>query len=461
MGINFRSNAIAVSWCCGLWVSGLIALPVFAQEPMRDGAARLGREFTPLGAEVKGNADGSIPPYTGGLSASAVKRSPDGHYADPFAAEKPLYTVTRENLESYRSRLSVGHQELIKRYPGFAMPVYPSHRTAAYPRRYLDESAANLRRAKLANAGNGVVGTQMGLPFPLPANGLEAIWNHLLRYRGDSYAYESKRLPVQRDGSFTPVRLLIEVDYHYGNLSKADREREDNKLLNFYQHTLAPPRLAGNILLTHETVDQDRQPRSVWLYNPGQRRVRLAPNVAYDNPQASADGMAVNDESFMYNGATDRYDWKLLGKREMLVPYNGYRISGTGFTDDDLVQPGHPNPAFLRYELHRVWVVEAVLKPGVTHIYSRRVFYLDEDTWTVLMCDKYDARGAFYRFAEQIGIQMPEIPMYYPTVEINYDPESGRYMLTGLRNESKPVFQVLKSGYRDYTPSDLRSQGKR
>ena len=459
MRTSLTASVLAVTLALGAFVFPAVAV---TPELARDAAiARLGRDLTPLGAEVKGNADGSIPAYTGGLPASAVSRSPNGHYADPFATEKPLYTITRDNLEQHRSKLSTGHQELFRRYPDYAMPVYRTHRTAAYAKKYYEESIANARRARLSNDGNGVVGTRAGLPFPVASSGLEAIWNHLLRYRGDSYAFEIARLPVQRDGSFTPVRLLIEADYHYGNFTKADSEREDNKLLNYYQYTLAPSRLAGNILLTHETVDQARQPRSVWVYNPGQRRVRLAPQVAYDNPQASADGMAVNDESFMYNGATDRYEWKLLGKREMLVPYNSYRVSGTGFRFEEIARPGFPEPSLMRYELHRVWVVEATLKPGTSHIYSKRIFYLDEDSWTVLMCDKYDARGTFYRFAEQHVIQMPEIPMLYPTVEINFDPDSGRYMITGLRNDSSKVFELLKPGHRDYTPTDLRGQGRR
>lgn len=442
-------------------LAGLTATASVAQDPVREGAARLGRDLTPLGADMRGNADGSIPAYTGGLPASAITRLPDGHYVDPFATEKPLYVIQRENLEQHRARLASGHLDLFRRYPGFTLPVYPTHRTAAYAKRYQDETMANPRRAKLANDGNGVVGTRAGIPFPVPTNGLEVIWNHLLRYRGDSYAYEVVRLPVQRDGSFTPVRLLIEADYHYGNLSKPDADREDNKLLNYYQYTLAPSRLAGNIILVHETVDQAREPRTAWTYNPGQRRVRLAPNVGYDNPQASADGMAVNDESFMYNGGTDRYEWKLLGKREMVVPYNSYRISGSGFRFEDIAKPGHPDMRFTRYELHRVWVVEATLKPGVNHVYGRRVFYIDEDSWTVLMVDAYDSRGTFYRFAEQHAIQMPDVPMYYPTVQVNYDADSGRYMLTGLRNDSAKVFETLKPGHRDYTPADLRGQGRR
>ena len=28
----------------------------------------------------------------------------------------------------------------------------------------------------------------------------------------------------------------------------------------------------------------------------------------------------------MFNGAMDRYDFKLIGKKEMVIPYNAYRF---------------------------------------------------------------------------------------------------------------------------------------
>ena len=208
------------------------------------------------------------------------------------------------------------------------------------------------------------------------------------------------------------MKFEYEYDFAYGNCQKPQSQREQNLKLNYLQSTVAPARLAGSILLVHETVDQAKEPRSAWTYNPGQRRVRLAPNVGYDNPGTAADGLRTNDDFGMYNGATDRYDWKLVGKREMYIPYNSYKLADPGLKYTDILKPGHINQDLARYELHRVWVVDATLKPGTSHIYARRTFYIDEDSWN----DRRDrqvrrprravARG---RAAQRELVQRPDV----------------------------------------------------
>ena len=193
----------------------------------------------------------------------------------------------------------------------------------------------------------------------------------------------------------------------------------------------APARLAGQILLVHEYADQVKSPRQAWTYNPGQRRVRLAPNVAYDNPGTAADGLRTNDDFFMYNGATDRYDWKLVGKREIYIPYNAYRLNGNAVKYTDVIRPNHLNPELARYELHRVWVVEATIKTGTSHIYPKRTFYIDEDSWAVAVTDKYDGRGELWRVAELHPINFYNVPMHYPAMEVHHDLQSSRYIGDG------------------------------
>ena len=310
-------------------------------------------------------------------------------------------------------------------------------------------------------SGNGFAGTKGGIPFPIPKSGLEVIWNHLARYRGDTYGLNWSQASVQRDGSHTLVRFEYEYDFVYGNLSKPEATREDNKLFNFLQTVTAPARLAGQVLLVHEYADQVKQARSAWTYNPGQRRVRLAPNVAYDNPGTAADGLRTNDDFLMFNGATDRYEWKLVGKREIYIPYNSYKLTGNSVKYSDVLKPGHLNPDLTRYELHRVWVVEATLKDGTSHVYKRRTFYVDEDSWMVAVVDKYDARGELWRVAEQHSINFYNIPMTYPTLEVHHDLQSGRYIAMGLRNEEPKVYEPIKRSDADFSPSGLRGVGTR
>jgi hypothetical protein len=315
--------------------------------------------------------------------------------------------------------------------------------------------------AKLEAGGNGLAGTTAGIPFPVPKDGAEAIWNSLQRYKGDTYAMTWNQAAVTRDGAYTLVRFEYEYDFSYGNISKNESQREPNKLVNFLQIVTAPARLAGQVLLIHETMNQVKQPRSAWIYNPGQRRVRLAPNVAYDNPGTAADGLRTSDDFGMYNGAIDRYEWKLVGKQELYIPYNSYKLSSNSLKYTDILKPGHINPEHARYELHRVWVIEANLKPGASHIYKRRVFYIDEDSWAVVVTDKYDARDQLWRVSEQHSFNFYDVPMLYGTVEVHHDLQSGRYIAMGLRNEESKVYRPIRRTAADYTPANLRNLGTR
>ena len=438
----------------GVGVNALV-LALFIASPA------LAQNRTPVGAEAAGNAAGTIPAWDGGLTKPIPAFKPGGHYPDPFKDDKPLLTITAANAEQYKNQLSPGQIAMLKKYPTWKMIVYPTRRSAAFPKAVYDETAANAGVAKLAPGGNGVTGAKGGFPFAAPKDGLEAIWNTTLRYRGDTYAMKWGQAAVTREGTYTMVNFDYEYDFNYGNLSKAAKDREENKLAYFLQTVTGPARLAGQILLVDETVDQVKEPRTAWTYNPGQRRVRLAPNVAYDNPGTAADGLRTSDDFQMYNGATDRYNWKLIGKQEMYIPYNSYKLSGNELKVTDVLRPGHINPDHARYELHRVWVVEATLKEGTNHIYKKRVFYIDEDTWSIAVTDKYDARNELWRVSEQHSITFYDVPLYYATVEVHHDLQSARYIAMGLRNEEPKVWERIKRDKADFTPAGLRGVGTR
>lgn len=420
-------------------------------------AARLGQDLTPMGAERAGNAAGTIPEWDGGLSSAPAGHVPGGHYADPFADDPILFTIDASNLDRYRDHLTPGQIALLEAYPTWKMNVYPTRRSAAFPEGHYDQTMANATRASMAPDGLTFRGTTGGIPFPIPESGAQAIWNHLVRYRGESYVMNWSQAAVTRTGSYTPVRFDYEYDFHYGSLTKSGDQIEAKKIANFLQTVTAPARLAGQILLVHEYLDS----RQAWIYNPGQRRVRLAPQVAYDNPGTAADGLRTNDDFVMYNGAIDRYSWELVGKREIYVPYNSYRVVGNTIRMADVLQAGHLNPDHTRYELHRVWVVEATLKDGTSHLYKRRTFYLDEDSWMALVVDKYDNRDQLWRVAEQHSINFYDIPMQYPALEVHHDLQSGRYIAMGLRNDEPQVYRLTEPRPARFTPAGLRGAGTR
>ena len=425
-----------------------------------DRIARLGADLTPLGGQRAGGADGAIPEWTGGIVSPPAGYAVGEHHRDPYAGDRPRFVIDAGSLDRHRDRLSVGHQRMLETYSSFRMQVYPTRRSASVPQRIYDATRRAAATAELVDGGNGVAGAVIGIPFPIPKNGLEVIWNHLLRYRGESVACVIGQAAVTRGGAYTLVKQSLEIELRY-SLPGMTLDRLGNTMILFKQKTLAPARLAGDIVLVHETMNQLREPRKAWTYNPGQRRVRRAPNIAYDNPGTSSDGLRTADQLDMFNGAVDRYDWKLVGKREMYVPYNSYRLHGSDLAFTDILQPLHVNPDLLRYELHRVWVVEATLKEGASHTYKRRTFYVDEDSWQILVADIYDNRDQLWRVSEAHLINYYEKPLVWPTLEVHSDLQAGRYLAFGLDNEFPMCTWDTDLKSRDFTPAALRREGRR
>jgi hypothetical protein len=382
------------------------------------------------------------------------------HHPDPFADDRVLFTISGENADQYAEKLSAGHLALLKTYSAYKMPVYPTRRSASNPQRIYDATKANATTAQLTAGGNGITGTMMGIPFPIPQNGLEVIWNHLTRYRGVAAKRTFSQAAPQRNGSYTLVDFEEEYLFNYVREGMTE-EALNNVLIYFTQTVVAPARLAGSILLVHETMDQVKEKRRAWLYNAGQRRVRLAPSIEYDNPGTASDGMRTSDQLDMFNGAPDRYEWRLVGKKEMYVPYNSYKLHSDSLRYSDILKPLHINQDLSRYELHRVWVVDGTLKAGTSHIYSRRTFYIDEDSWQILAVDQYDGRGNLWRVSEAHCINYYDAFTFWSTLEAHMDLVAGRYLVMGLDNQNKMYDFSLSRTPQDFTPTRLRQEGVR
>lgn len=430
-----------------------LAAPVQAKATPEQ-VERLGKDLTPVGAERAGNKDGSIPAWDGGVAKAPAGYDPAKGLADPFAADKPLYTINAANAEQHKDKLAPGQLALLKRYPGYTMAVYPTRRSAAFPESIYAAIKAEAGKVDTANEGNsvqGVVGSTV--PFPVPQNGVEAIWNHAFRYRGGTLVRNTTEFPVQANGSFTPVRRFEETIFGNG------LKDVPNVLFYFRTNYLAPSSIAGEALLAHDYIDQVKQPRAAWVYNPGTRRVLRAPHVAYDTPRTGTDGLSTVDDYDAFNGSPDRFDWKLVGKREMVISYNNNRLTDKKLKYADIIQPATVNAGLLRYELHRVWVVEATLRQGKSHVYGKRVYYLDEDSWQIAHGDLYDGRGELWRVLEVHGAQFYEGPAYFIAGTAQYDLQARRYVSSGLTNEEKPIRFNVPMKPSDFTADALRRAG--
>lgn len=403
-------------------------------------AARLGADLTPTGAEQAGNADGSIPPWTGGgVQNAPANADPDkGMYTNPFAEDGLLYTVTRANMADYADLLSDGQKTLLEKFgdDGYVINVYPSRRTFAAPQWYYDGSRANATSATLEDDGQRIANNVPGVPFPIPQTGLEALWNHMIRWLGYEWSYLAESYYVDANGEpilASNARNLWEFPM-FMPFSKPDRDYKTKDVRWGYLRSdfEAPARRAGEILLVHEPgADYTAgKGRAAWQYLLGQRRVRKAPAVSFDTPRPASAGTSTYDDAYLYNGSPERFDWKLVGKKEMIVPYNNYEVL---FEHDnkDVLGEKFVKPEVLRFEKHRVWIVEGTLKEGIRHIYSKRRMLIDEDSWHILENARWDGKNNLWRVGMSIQALAWDVPAPIGFGEISWDLNQGLYNVTG------------------------------
>lgn len=390
--------------------------------PSAADAARLGKELTPLGAERAGNKEGTIPEWAGGLCKPPAGYKPlhaegGAPYVDPFASEKPLYSITASNLDKYGDKLDDGQKELFKRYPQtYRIDVYPTHRTACYPDWVYENTIKRVMEPKLVGDGPGLENAHAQFPFPIPSNGQEAVYNYFARYTPVFYAGEYMTWLTDSAGTrvlSTHGRLQYRIDYWDNSKSKSDQM---SALTNYH---VGPPSQAGEMDMRVQWKRMDQREPTAWFYTPGQRRVRLAPEFKYDTIVTSNSGLFNWDETSGFDGKMDKFDFKLAGKKEMFIPYNVYKYKNT--PHDQLFTPHHVNPDSLRYELHRVWVVEATLKSGARHVNSKKMLYLDEDSWTIVGYQGYDQAGKLVRAQWFPVIQAYDIPAPWNIPQLIYD----------------------------------------
>ncbi|MBT9487644.1 MAG: DUF1329 domain-containing protein [Rubrivivax sp.] len=440
--------AVAVLWCT------LLATPAGAATP--EEAARLKTDLTPLGAERAGNKDGSIPAWTGGFAGTIPGDKPGGRRGDPFKDEKPLYTVTSQNMAQHEDKLSDGTRALLRKYPQtYKLNVYKTHRTAIAPPWVYDNTFKNATRAKLE--GQNLRGAYGGIPFPVPKSGVEAIWNHKLAWRGAAWEALLSQYQITTDG-----KVVLTTDGHIRQ--RMPYYLPDGSPENFSGFTwevnllnVGPPIRAGEMIAGRLDVDNNN---TSYVYLTGQRRVRKLPNACCDTPTPATSGLMWFDELGVFSGKTDLFDWKLAGKRELLIPYNQNRLLQA--KDAEVITGQHLNPEHVRWELHRVWVVEATLKQGQRHQAPRAVYYLDEDTWQGVLGDRWDAKNQLWRTLWGFNYVMPDFPGTVQQTFGFYDLLSGQAYVSNILNDKPYHHRPTKPWPTDtFTGDGLAAQGVR
>ncbi|MDF1848925.1 MAG: DUF1329 domain-containing protein [Parvibaculaceae bacterium] len=442
-----------------LFAASAIATGAMAAVPDAQ-ISRLGADLTPVGAEKAGSGD--IPAWTGGLPAvpSSVSYTPGDKLPNPFASDSVKFTITGANMAQYDQYLTDGYRSLLSTYPSYKMDVYPTRRSCAFPDSVYAATRSNAGIGTLVGGGNGVGKAIMGFPFPIPNNALEIIWNHTLRFRSFKLTRQFAAAAVTRSGDYTIQTVQDEAILRWSDPSKTAAEELNNISLYYIANTVAPARSAGNVILVHETLDRSIDPRKAWSYSPGTRRVRRAPNIAYDNPGTNSDGLSTSDSFDGYNGAPDRYNWTVIGKEVKAIAFNNYDAESTSYAN--FITPLHINQDVVRYELARTWRVEATLKAGNRHVYGRRVKTINEDNWSISSSDMYDARGELWRVQELQQLQRYQVPLCGTAAEVVYDLQAGRYLALAMTNEEPQNNYFADELNEDrYTPASIRQMGTR
>lgn len=460
--MSVRTHFPALALC----VSGMVAVaPAWGKASAQE-IEQLGKSLTCVGAEKAGSPNG-VPEFTGkwlGIP-EGVKYTPHvgQHPVDPYANEKPLFSITAENMAQYADRLTDGQKLMLTKYPQtFRIPVYPGHRDFRYPDAVCAAAKKNAQNAELTADGQGVNGAVMGsIPFPIPKNGTEAAMNTLMPYRAFTENTLRDSASVLASGAIVWGRA-DNMAYSLATDPKASGQPLKGILSYSWNRTLLPERDKGGVSVIAEPANYSVDRRLGWSYDPGTRRVRQLPEYGYDQPLSGTGGKMTIDSDRLFNGSVERYDWKLLGKKEIYVPANAYKLHANTVKYDDLIQKnGHANPDYMRYELRRVWVVEATLKPGYRHLYGKRVLFLDEDTGQAVLSDFYDARGQLWQHGMINSYYAFDAQVWHAGTSFYHDLVSRSYVAYNLFQE-RPKGPILNKGDMDasmFTPEAARNAG--
>lgn len=394
-------------------------------------ASRLGADLTPSGAEKAASKDGQVPAWTGnepqqsGWSWGKYRGDYYRHKAD-----KPVLTIDASNADKYADHLSPGQLALLKQVKGYRMEVYPTRRSCGVPDFVAENTRKNVGTARIGADGWSLQEAVVpGFPFPMPENGTQAMWNAKMRWRGVGVDYRNVVTSVSpRKGGSEWIRAGQEFTAYMPWGAKGSAQLSKLPPVEYYAYFgyTTPAALAGQALAISFFLNQPGS--ETFYYFPGQRRVRRMPTYAYDAPQIGMENQYTMDEPFVFNGSLDRFDWKLAGKKELYVQYNSFGAYDFAGRFENIAKPDFIDPGHRRYELHRVWVVEATVRQGMRHTAPRRTFYLDEDSWNLVLADDYDAQGKLSKVREGFLIPVYETGTCDVSAFVQYNLNEGRYV---------------------------------
>jgi hypothetical protein len=293
-------------------VSVLLAAGIAQAKVSEQEAARLGSELHPFGAEIAGNADGSIPawePKWKGLPAGLEYEGPGHTRPDPYEADEPIVTITAQNYQEHAEQLGEGQKALFERYPDYRIVVYPTHRDFDVNDTIKARVKWNATNTELDNGVETLNQYNGGVAFPMPDGYAQIMWNMRTNGCMESYHVAYDGYGVFANGE----RAHDAVDFYQSNPFNnpenpvgTTEEVVGDRIVWTLSERLAPQRKKGEMTAVQGPMDFQKDKRNAWTYDPGTRRVRKAPAIGYDNPDGPG-GLQTIDDHKGFNGAFDRF----------------------------------------------------------------------------------------------------------------------------------------------------------
>ena len=382
--------------------------------------------------------------------------SNNGEYKDPFIEDSIIFQITKDNYLDYEKYLTPGQIKMFATYGStFFMNIYPSRRSCAVPDEVLELSKGG--NAKLVDGGEGIEGVVGSIPFPNASEPLHHLWNHILRYRGVDIQGGSPYYIVNYNGEKINGAGKA-IAKNYWNPFISNDKGLQGKIMTKVTH---PPRLADAGVLVIESLNALATPRRAWVYSPATRRVRRAPDIAYDNYSGFSQGLTTIDSFDGFNGAKDRYTWKNGGTELKFMPYNSYKFHNANH--EKSLTALHVNQEYLRYELVKVNIVNADLKEDMRHILPHRVMYFDFDSHNFISEDIYDGEKNLIRYRELPIMNFYDEPMCNAIHAATYDFATKKYLLNNVRSVDVPkVKWRLEKPHKEsmFTPEGFKRWAK-
>lgn len=353
------------------------------------------------------------------LSASAADMKDVENSFFPYKNSVPSYpglkvgmTITKSNVEQFKDILDEGMYKFIK--DGWTeMKVGPTTPFTLNVN-YIKATSDNLNKTSLGDKPGQITGFVAGRPFPEqpslddPRAGEKLAWDNKYGYNWGDNAAISPFYWKFRDLNSGKVERTIKFNFHFLNLKhrvnddpKPDLPRNPGNIFRaIYVQVLEPFDVKNTQLLIHRYED-DLKRDNAWLYLGFQRRVRRLSTGQITDSFLGSDLMIEDFEG--YNGRISDMKWTYKGTKNIMLPFyfhNDQKLSTEYKMNDgyQFVAFGGKGGCFpnVSWQLRKVYVLESVpVDPN--HPISKRIHYIDAETFTLPRTVIYDRKGELWK----------------------------------------------------------------